>query len=247
MSIYPTEQDLKDYQKFAEEHPLPSEKKASELAGPRPEEINHGPMSAHHHTEAELRELRRAYIGAGKDPAGFDRALAEEGITLAPEPDPAVVRAHNAVGVPLNPQPSDYRVSWPTGFTADKSTQQLARTHTEMTELAAAIGLSPELGAAFIQRLAEIGPAVSKMGEAELAAHRKAQEALGIRMAGGSKAEFARRAAKAKEVLTARGGDRRLAKALAGSPAFADAWILSTLGIHHDALAALAERLPKKE
>jgi hypothetical protein len=173
------------------------------------------------------RQARRADFLAQLDQAAGPVSMA----------DPAVVSQHTAHGIPIDPKPDEYRVTW---ANPQRMTPQGAQ---EVREFLAAAKFSSELGQAFAHRLSEIAPKIEAMSPAARQAYFDESRAFSLRQAGSQDA-LDLMIEEAKNGLRL-AGENKLARILETSVAVVDPWMLASLQNHFRAQQALRKALGK--
>jgi hypothetical protein len=190
-------------------------------------------------------EARAAWI------AKFDEAARADGLSPVEPLSPDLVQAHRAHALPIDPQPSQYRPVYAREVTNGKdatgqpmTAERLGEINTELTNFAAALWLTPALGTAVIERIAEVGFKIRSMDDDAKAVWVQAQDRVTLQRVGSEQA-LAQLKADAKAALVNCEGDpkaRQFAKLLAESPHLNDAWLLATLAQHSRSMRAFVAK-----
>jgi hypothetical protein len=222
--------------------PIVTEANLAEIAAMNAPAVDsaHGGTPGNALSDAQLRDARADWIKAGHDPTRFDAALKADGRELAPR-DLALEASRTEFALPANPQPADYKPEWNRDFMAERTPEQRSTLQRDTTAFAAAMQFDPGLGAAVIERIADIGPRLAKMSPEDRQMWVDQQTRDGVQRAGSEDA-FKARLESAKAIVAKLAGESDIAKGLLASAVLNDPWLLATLANHAKAVAAFAKR-----
>jgi hypothetical protein len=168
----------------------------------------------------------------------FDNAMRAEGLTPPNPADhhPDDLKLMSQAGISAKPRASDYYAQLPQQETlpADRYANVLKVTGT----WAAEIGLSRELGQGLIGYIADKGPALGRLSQADKQKYSEAQTALGEKLYGGK--DFAAMKAQALDVLKYAPGE--ISDGLRNSPLANSVQVLSMLSTHAKTVDHLVKR-----
>ena len=136
--------------------------------------------------------------------AKFDAAALNDNLAPMEPPSAEMVQARQEFMLPSNPTPADYKPSYG-DFAKDKTTEHLGQFNTEMTRWAAAVGFSPEIGTAVIERLVEVAPRLAVMTPEQRAEWVDQQDQIMLQRVGSPQA-LAELKEQAKKALASRRG-----------------------------------------
>jgi hypothetical protein len=196
--------------------------------------------------QSELASARAAWIDAGHDPEKFDAAARAEGLDPTP-PDMKVSKHYEEHALPEAPAAQDYRVSWHS-LNLNLPAERIAGLNSQLTEWAAAMGLSAPIGVGIIERIAQLGPALRDMTPAAREIWANEQQAMALRHAGSEEAltELRQRAVATLKIAGNVGKFKEgaFSQILENSTVFNDVWLLRTLANHSRAVEAFASSHP---
>ena len=174
--------------------------------------------------------------------AKFDAAALNDNLAPMEPPSAEMVQARQEFMLPFNPTPADYKPSYG-DFAKDKTTEHLGQFNTEMTRWAAAVGFSPEIGTAVIERLVEVAPRLAAMTPEQPAEWVDQQDQIMLQRVGSPQA-LAELKEQAKKALAIAKGNR-FSEAAAKAEALNDPWLLMTLANHARAVAGFSAKYGK--
>lgn len=186
-----------------------------------------------------LASAREAWVRAGHDAGAFDAAAKADGFNPVNPVAADVVKAHSDFGLPVAPAPEDYRVNFG-AYAESRPPDRVAATNAELTGWAAAIGFAPSMGSAVIEQLVDLGQRHQAMTPEVIERWGNEQDALALRLAGGSEKAVAEMKDRALTALGFAKGSKT-SEDLRNSVAMRDAVFVSTLANH----AAMREAFDK--
>jgi hypothetical protein len=171
----------------------------------------------------------------------YDRAMSGDGLT-PPDPNeqlhPDDLKLMAKAGIAIKPKAMDYHQQ-DLGRLRDTLSQDRFDNVLKVTGTwAAELGLNPDLGRGLINHIAEQGPALGRLSQAEKQAYGEAQSSLGEKLYG--KEGWAERKAEALDTLKHAPGE--IADGLRNSPLINSVQVVSLLSTHHRTISHLVKR-----